>query len=143
MRDTGYHDNDASVATGYLGYKIKADYIDMTIVYAAGGLYSTIDDLYRWDRALYTDAVVPQSLLATAFTPHIRINSTEQGYGYGWAIHRQFDRLVIEHNGGIEGFRTIIARYPNDQAVIIVLSNLEAADVYAISEWIGLPKGWN
>jgi CubicO group peptidase (beta-lactamase class C family) len=66
MKNTGYDHNDGSLATGYTGFYDhweKAEYIDMTIPYAAGGLYSTIEDLYRWDQVLYTEQLMSQELL--------------------------------------------------------------------------------
>ena len=127
MKQTGY-DNSSSIvrnrAAGYTrkaGETVNAAYMDMTVPYAAGGLYSTSEDLLRWDRALYTDTLVSQKALDEIFTPE------KGGYGYGWVIGTRFDRQVIAHGGGIYGFATHIARFPAERVTTIVLSNVEGA----------------
>ena len=127
MSNTGY-DNPSTIirnrAAGYArqaGETVNAAYMDMTIPFAAGALYSTTDDLLRWDQALYKDTLVSQKSLDEIFTPD------KGGYGYGWSIGKRFDRQVIAHGGGIYGFATEIARFPADRATVIVLSNVEGA----------------
>jgi CubicO group peptidase (beta-lactamase class C family) len=90
MQDTGY---DTRVvpkqrAAGYTNDgTFNADFIDMSVPHAAGGLYSTVDDLYRWDQALYTEQLIPKAALETMFTPHVTYPPPEEGgYGYGWGI---------------------------------------------------------
>jgi CubicO group peptidase (beta-lactamase class C family) len=127
MTQTGY-DNPSRILTnraaGYArqaGETVNAAYMDMTIPYAAGGLYSTTEDLFRWDRALYSDALVSQRSLDEIFTPF------KGGYGYGWSIGQRFDRQAIAHGGGIYGFATQVDRFPSDRVTVIVLSNVETA----------------
>ena len=127
MSHTGY-DNPSRIITnraaGYgrqAGETVNAAYMDMTIPYAAGGLYSTTEDLLRWDRALYTDTLVSQKSLDEIFTPD------KGGYGYGWSIGQRFNRRAIGHGGGIYGFATHIDRFPADRVTVIVLSNVEGA----------------
>jgi hypothetical protein len=127
MHQTGY-DNSSRIirnrAAGYArkaGETVNAAYMDMTVPYAAGALYSTTEDLLRWDRALYTNTLVSQKSLDEIFTPE------KDGYGYGWIIGTRFDRQVIAHGGGIYGFATHIARFPADRLTVIVLSNVEGA----------------
>ncbi len=88
----------------------------------AGALYSTLEDLYRWDRALYGDDILSAASRQAFFTPWV---DTGQGtdYGYGWDIGRTAGRSSIAHGGGIFGFASFMARFPEDDAVIIVLSN--------------------
>ena len=94
----------------------------MSVPNADGGLYSTVEDLYLWDRALYTEALVSQNSLDMIFMP-------DQGdYAYGWFISEMLDRKVTAHNGGSNGFATNIARFVEDDVVIIVLSNIGNAD---------------
>lgn len=120
MVDSGYNHNNGDLAIGYRNQTNLADFIDMSIPYAAGGLYSTVEDLYRWDQALYTDKLISKSLRDKMFTSFGGF-----GYGYGWGIGKEGDRPVISHIGGMQGFSSSIARYPNDKVVIIVLSNRE------------------
>ncbi len=120
MVNSGYDHNNGDLAIGYQNQTNLADFIDMSIPYAAGGLYSTVEDLYRWDRALYTDKLISKSLRDKMFTPFGGF-----GYGYGWGIGKEGDRPMASHAGGINGFSSSITRYPNDKIVIIVLSNRE------------------
>ena len=102
------------------GY-VNAHYLDMRLPFAAGALYSTVEDLYKWDRALYTDELLSPELKKTMFTPHIK------NYGYGWAIRSRKigDREVhiTGHGGGINGFGTLITRYVDDQHLVVLLNN--------------------
>lgn len=120
MVNSGYDHNNGDLAVGYRDQTSVADFIDMSIPYAAGGLYSTVEDLYRWDQALYTDKLIPKSLRDQMFTPFGGF-----GYGYGWGIGKEGDRPVASHIGGVQGFSSSIARYPNDKVVIRVASNRE------------------
>ncbi len=88
----------------------------------AGALFSTLGDLYRWDRLLYEDDILGADSRQAFFTPWI---DTGQGtdYGYGWDIGSTAGRPSIAHGGGIFGFASFMARFPEDDAVIIVLSN--------------------
>jgi CubicO group peptidase (beta-lactamase class C family) len=141
MADTGYDNNGDVIknrASGYSSKRTNADYIDMSVVHAAGGLYSTVEDLFLWDQALYTDTLIPTPLREEMFTPLVQIPDTEVSYGYGWLIDTQLNHKRISHSGGIEGFVTEIDRYPNDEVVIIVLSNLERALPDAIA--LGIAK---
>ena len=130
MKDTGYDHNDGSLAIGYTGTSWReAAYIDMTIPYAAGGLYSTVEDLYRWDQALYTEQLVSKDLLDLMFTPHAKTPAPGLSYGYGWGVGEMNNHKAVGHGGGIEGFATEIRRYIDDKVTIIVLSNRDTTDV--------------
>jgi len=127
MKQTGYDSpsriltNRAAGYTRQAGETVNAAYMDMTIPYAAGALYSTTEDLFKWDRALYADTLVSQKSLDEIFTPY------KGGYGYGWSIGQRFDRQAIAHGGGIYGFATQVDRFPADRVTVIVLSNVETA----------------
>ncbi|HVT58586.1 MAG TPA: serine hydrolase [Thermoanaerobaculia bacterium] len=114
-RVSGYEKRDA-------GW-VNAPYLSMTQPYAAGALVSSVDDLALWDAALYTDKLVPQALLARAWTPFRLKNGSLTGYGYGWALWQYEDHRVIEHGGGINGFSTSALRLPEDHVYVAVLTN--------------------
>ncbi len=124
MQDTGY-DHDTTIikhrAAGYERSKDgkirNAEYIDMSIPYSAGSLYSTVEDLYRWDRALYTDKVLAARWREKMFTPFLN------NYAYGWIVRGEGKDRTISHSGGVNGFRTMIQRYPGQDGCIIVLDN--------------------
>ncbi len=151
MNSSGYDTHDAVIekrATGYQygldGYK-NARYLDMSLPYAAGSLYSTVEDLYRWDRALAAGKVLSAEMQTKMFAPHVKAAEVPQNmhYGYGWFIG-QFDHPVEEggklnrvwHGGGINGFNTTIQRIPKDDHLIVLLNNTPAASLYKIAEEI-------
>jgi CubicO group peptidase (beta-lactamase class C family) len=117
-------------ASGYQlagGTYVNAPYLDMSIPYAAGSLYSTVDDLYLWDRALYTDKLLRDDLKKQIFTPGL------QDYGFGWGIrNRKLDDGTevgtIGHNGGINGFNTILLRVPDKKELVVLLDNTSRGD---------------
>jgi CubicO group peptidase (beta-lactamase class C family) len=107
----------------------------MSIPYAAGALYSTVEDLYRWDQSLYTEQLVPTAYLDEMFAPQVDILGSGFAYGYGWVTGKDpSGRSINEHNGGIEGFVTFIARYPDDQVTLIILSNQQDATIGVIQQ---------
>lgn len=142
MTNTGYEYDERGLAKGYTGRHstwIPADYIDMSGPYAASGLYSTVEDLYLWDQALYTERLIPQELLDLMFAPHVRLPESPYNYGYGWALGDRNGHFTEGHAGWIEGFTGKLRRYPapDDRAVIILLSNRDTTDVEAIVDQVG------
>lgn len=137
LGDTGYEHNSNGLAVGYPDRysKVPADFVDMSVPFAAGGLYSTVEDLYRWEQALSTEKLVPKAYLDEMFAPQALIpNGNGAAYGYGWGIVSENGRLVDMHGGGIEGFATVIARYPKNQVTLIVLCNQQDLNVGTIEE---------
>lgn len=124
MDNTGYDHSEQILtnrASGYTNYGTKnATYVDMSIPHAAGSLYSTVEDLYLWDRSLYTEKIVNKESLNSMFTKHIGT------YGYGWGIDEtDINSKRVEHTGSINGFSSYICRYINEDLVLIILSNDE------------------
>jgi CubicO group peptidase (beta-lactamase class C family) len=138
MRSSGYDHNDGSLAIGYTGAKSswkEAGYIDMSIPFAAGALYSTVEDLYRWDQALYSDRLAPQETLGLMFTPFVKVNN-DASYGYGWFIGKMGNHQVISHGGGIDGFLSEIRRYVDDRVTLIVLTNRDTTNIRDVADQI-------
>jgi CubicO group peptidase (beta-lactamase class C family) len=136
MTNTGYAHDDAGLAVGYRTDGLEAQFMNASLAYSAGGLYSTVQDLYRWDRSFYTEALLPQALLDTIFTPFISTPYVpyappydQVGYGYGWFVGKRLGHRVAGHGGTYNGFRALIERYPDHQISIIILSNLERSDI--------------
>ncbi|MFN2255572.1 MAG: serine hydrolase domain-containing protein [Candidatus Promineifilaceae bacterium] len=88
----------------------------------AGALYSTTGDLYKWDRALAAGSLLQASSLDAMFSPWVDMGQG-YAYGYGWEIGQMAGRPSQTHAGNIFGFGSFIARFPEDDAVIIVLGN--------------------
>ena len=100
---------------------------------ADGALYFTIRDLTRWAVALNHRRVPSPAALDTAWTP-VRLNDgATYPYGFGWGIFNQRGHLRIAHSGSWQGFKTVIARYPESGISVIVLANLAQAQVSAIA----------
>ncbi len=124
MKDSGYDAFTPIIKNRASGYRKgdngfeNDDYLDMSIPYAAGSLYSTVEDLYLWDRALYTEKILTEDSKKKLFTPYI------SSYGYGWRISGSNGRKTISHTGGINGFSSILVRYVDDDAFIVILCNL-------------------
>ncbi|WP_431243179.1 serine hydrolase [Flavobacterium sp. P21] len=131
MVNSGYDHSDLIIKNRATGYEkegkkiVNAAYIDMSIPYAAGSLYSTVEDLYLWDQALYTNKLLSEKSMELLFKPYIK--AWDDSYGYGWAVEEVSvgDKKVkiTEHGGGINGFNTIISRIPADKNLVVLLNN--------------------
>ena len=137
-------------ATGYDVWQIPVTPTDLdrslpsgwSFLLAGAGLESTVEDLYRWDQALYTHTLVSASSLEQMFTPYISLCPsipwcppplTSSAYGYGWFIAKEPGRRVMWHGGRWNGFMAYIGRYPDDKTTIIVLSNLSTVDAFGLA----------
>lgn len=136
MKDSGYdstHPLLAKRAAGYdetfEGYR-NTSYIDMTLPYSAGSLYSTVDDLYLWDQALYGDKILKPASKQKMFTPGL------SDYGYGVYIRKSASGTTIEHGGGINGFNTIISRDLEPRRLVVLLNNTGGAPLEEITAGI-------
>jgi CubicO group peptidase (beta-lactamase class C family) len=113
-------------ATGYrqLSGELLANvpYAEVIRLYAAGGVYSTTEDLLRWDQALQAGKVLSPESMAEMFT-HEREMYPGKRYAYGVWTSEKFGRLEVAHGGNLAGFITYFARFPADRATVIVLSN--------------------
>jgi CubicO group peptidase (beta-lactamase class C family) len=142
MKNSGY-DKPGNIlknrATGYnktlLGYE-PSPFQDMTSISAAGCMYSTVDDLYLWDRALYTEMLLSESNKQKMFTANL------SNYGYGWGIGKEKvgnkpdSVTIIAHNGGVNGFNSRIMRVPDDQHLVILLRNVGLGGITDVSRKI-------
>lgn len=106
---------------------INADFIDLSFDAGAGILYSTIDDLFIWDRALHDNKILTKKSQSLLFTPYA------DHYGYGWNIEESEYGTIVFHQGRNPGFRAIILRNSEQDTCIIILSNFEHCDVNQIA----------
>ena len=134
MRDTGV-DNGVDVvenlASGYrlqAGTLVHADFVDMRIPFAAGDMYSTSNDLARWEEGLYGGKLLRPDSLRRMITPGLG------DFGLGVIVKRDQGERVISHTGGIQGFVADLRYYPDRHIVVVVLSNTESKDTLALSE---------
>ena len=132
MKDSGYDNHTTLIpqrASGYMqgpeGPR-NAFYTDMSTPFSAGALYSTVGDLLLWERALFGKKVLSDESLKRMTTP------VKGDYGFGLFIHTRAGHKVIEHSGGISGFNSHLAYYPDEQIVVVALSNMSGgADAVA------------
>lgn len=140
MNNTGYEHPDSGVAVGYSRTSAEkpAQFIDMSVPFAAGALYSTVEDMLLWDQALYTEQLLPRSMLELMFTKHTSMGEENASYGYGWMIMEDGERTIVQHGGGINGFRSLIVRYPEEKVLVVILSNQENTPVEEV--WSSIDK---
>lgn len=144
MKDTGYDRSDVVLSKRASGYELEladvtnAAYLDMSLPYAAGSLYSTVEDLFLWDQALYTNKLLRADLKEKLFTP--APNSRE--YGYGWFITQippeeaGGGSTLIQHGGGINGFNTLEYRLVRDHVLIVLLNNTPGVNLTQMADGI-------
>ncbi len=124
MTESGYDSHAAIILHRASGYSpgangpVNAGYIDMSIPFSAGALYSTTEDLLRWEQGLFGGKVLSATSLKKMTTPF------KNDYGYGLAVRTARGYTVIGHGGGIEGFNTQLAYDPDRKLTVIVLGNL-------------------
>jgi CubicO group peptidase (beta-lactamase class C family) len=125
MRDTGYDHPDEVLAHRAAGYRhargksLNARFIDMASADAAGAIYSTVEDLSKYDDALTAGKLLSAESYAKLFTP------VKDNYAYGWVIEERNGKQLIWHNGGINGFASSLVRRPDTRSCVVVLSNYE------------------
>ena len=124
MKDTGLDSNSAVIARRASGYTPSpkgvenAGFIHMSIPQAAGAIYSTTEDLLKWEQGLFGGKVLTAASLTKMTTPF------KNNYAFGVAVETKDGHKVIQHGGGIEGFNTYLAYYPEDKLTVVVLANL-------------------
>ncbi len=115
----------------------NADFIDMSIPNASGSIYSTVQDLYAWNEALAKPGrLLTAHSLEEMFAIYPETLLQEMHYGYGIVIAQRFGRDLYYHGGGVNGFETVIQRYPKDAIGIIVLENLDPAKPWEVADHI-------
>src|ERR1700722_14025001 len=133
MLNTGIEEHQTIVpehASGYNAYQRElhnADFIDSSVIVGLGSFYSTVEDMYLFNKALYSVQLASTQTLAALFTPYTYIGNPKDNiqYGYGWATIEYAARTVKKHIGNIDGFSTAMYRFVDDEIFIIVLSNYQ------------------
>ena len=97
---------------------------------ADGALYFNVLDLAKWDASLYGTQLLKQSSLDRMWTPYLLNDGrpNRAGYGFGWHAGKQNDHKRLDHTGGWQGFSCAIARYPDDNLTVVILTNSRDAD---------------
>ena len=136
MRATlAYEAGVSSVANRAFGYSYehaawrRTDQSVTSAVLGDGGVYSSIDDLAKWDAALYDERLLSAHSLQLAFTPATATDDPAVHYGFGWRISGE----TLWHSGETVGFRNVIVRYPRRHFTVIVLTNRDAPEPYDLA----------
>jgi CubicO group peptidase (beta-lactamase class C family) len=111
----------------------NADYWSPTIEYAAGGLISNVDDLFKWHNGLYSYRILKKENLQKAFTSFQLKDGTSTDYGYGWFLKTSNGIKSIAHAGGIPGFITNEIYFPAEDIFIAILCNCGSAPIDELS----------
>ena len=113
-------------AVGY--YVFGDEYNYRTYIGGAASIVSTVEDLYKWDQAIYHPRIVTMQTLRDAFMINSKIGNDElngnRGYGFGWFVREAGGEKIIQHDGGFAGFRSYIERQPGRHNTIIFISNV-------------------
>ena len=144
MTNTGYDHPERILpkrASGYgvdNGVLFNARYQNMSIPFAAGALYSTVDDFALWDKALASNSLLSKELTETMLTPHV----AGEGYGYGWYVAKDTAAdpsrpvTVCSHGGGITQFSCLVVRRIEERILVVIFSNVYGTRLGAMSKGI-------
>ena len=134
MTQSGFdftHLKSAAKTKGYFSLQPKpvaAPILDSTLAYAAGAIYSTVGDFYKWERAVASGKLLRPESWRQVFTPY------KNKYGYGWGIDTLFGQQLMSHSGGIPGYTSFIMRFPQDDLAVIVFDNTMSVNLGKISK---------
>jgi len=124
-----------SVATGHTGNRQMRTTDHLDTVLGDKGMYSTVEDLYKWDQALYTQKLVKSETLAEAFTGSRTEKKKDEDYGFGWRIKAlESGDTAVYHAGLWHGYTNYLLRNPKDHSAIIILSNFPNGSLKYLKE---------
>ena len=123
-RASGYQLDDRAVR--------PAAHIDLSVEIGAGGVYSTVDDLYRLENALAEDGFLTSATRRRMLTPTTQ--DASMGYGYGVMTGQRFGRAWWGHSGGTFGFTSFLTHYPAEDVTVIVLSNFDNGSAAGLAQ---------
>jgi len=127
MKDSGYDSSTPVLVHRASGYMRgpngldNASFIDMTVPFSAGALYSTTLDLLKWEQGLFGGKLLRPESLAKMTTPF------KNDYAFGLQVTAPGGRKLIDHGGAVNGFSTQLAYYPDDRLTVIALGNIQGA----------------
>jgi hypothetical protein len=125
-------------AVGYEGGEHVPSFELDVVGMGAGDIWSTVEDLALWDAAVSAPGLLTEGSLHAMFAPHAVTgdslpDGSEMRYGYGWELAELSGRRAIFHTGDNAGFRALNARFPDEDAIAILLSNAHTIDLQAIT----------
>jgi CubicO group peptidase (beta-lactamase class C family) len=132
----------SSINNRAFGYSLQEDeYVldDQSLTSAVlgdGGIYTSLNDFFKWDQGLYTDQLVSFEILNEAFISGKLSNGAETGYGFGWRLDSYKNRNRVGHTGSTRGFRNVYHRYLEQNLSIIILTNRNSGSPIIIANQI-------
>lgn len=146
MQNSGYYrhktvlkNRSSGYSNNFIDYK-NSNYFDFSNAYASGAIYSTVDDMFLFDQALYSEKLLPKSLLDLAFSKQVADKDYGGYYGYGWEIVEKpignSDSKIetTSHSGSLPDYCAVFTRIPSTQTTIIILGNTGRAWLNAITQ---------
>ena len=117
-----------NIATGYLSPGYEAGFFYLNGITGDKGIFSTVDDMLKWDFALYSDKILKREFTQEAFKPQTKTRRHNIFYGYGWKMYTLEDSTkVLFHSGWWQGYQSVIMRIPKDSTTVIILKNKKTA----------------
>ena len=134
LDETGYDRFQTILKHRASGYRLWTPevshdaYIHMTQPFSAGAMYSTVEDLARWDQALRRGKLISPDRYEKMYTP------AKNSYAYGWSVRHRQGKRVLSHGGGINGFVSHILRYPDENLCVVVLCNVQPSNPQKVAQ---------
>lgn len=143
MNNTVAHEEGISVVNNRAyGYSrtdsgwIRKDQSLTSAVLGDGGIYSSIQDLYKWDQSLYKNLILSEELLGESTTRSLLYDGEKVDYGYGWHLKTYKGNEIVYHGGSTQGFRNVIYRVPSQKFTAIILTNRDEGEPEKIADQI-------
>jgi len=143
MKNTVAHEEGISVVTNRAyGYEsidsgwVRKDQSITSAVLGDGGIYSNVEDLFKWEQSLFINKILSDSLRSKAIGRTILTNGEKMDYGYGWYLKTYKESEIIYHTGSTQGFRNVIYRVPSQKFSIIILTNRNEGEPEKIADQI-------
>ncbi len=137
MKNTGLYNSTRILENEAYSFEYKDDKIekafkwDMSWAGGAGGIYSTVEDLFLWNESLFNGKVLSDSSLKAAFSPILLNNGQKLDYyGFGWGFSTYKGLRFISHSGGLPGVSTYLARQPDTKTTICILTNYTPHNIW-------------
>ena len=135
-----FEDGRSTVSHRAFGHTVHGDTVTRTdqsstsAVLGDGGIYSSVDDLAKWEAAVRAGALVDSAAWRSIYTPFTLSDGSSSGYGFGWFIDDFKGHRRYRHHGETRGFTNSIMRFPDDSLTVIILTNRSDSAPWDIAE---------